>query len=525
MSKIYELIHSICHPGLINEFIIENEEQLQRRHSLGLMIPTFNRPEYLKYVFYSLSLSTIKKPIIILIFDDGSDEITQKLIKDFKLSQSIPIIKIFTNKVQLVKQDSHTILPGSAFPFTIRYGSEILFQLGVTYVMNSDSDAIFARNWLYVLFTMLDKIEDPRFILAGFRCADKFHKVTFNYPEYCHLESFGGINYTCNKRTFYEIIKENIYDYSFDWKISDVCRENNITIYLTKPSIVQHIGIHSSIIRGSINHLEKCYDYCTDNLTIDMLTTLDTVVKGLDDIPHADDFNSELWSNIIVIHQSWGGLGDNLQYTTLPQLYSEQGYDVYISSDNACRNSEIYDLVWGLNPYIKGKIDRKSNAGACMSMKWKTNSFIKNIELSHHLEDGVYPYPIIYYKPKKIDLLHNTLLYDITSVSSSYTDHYIQKKFIPIFEKYDTLQKKKIVFTQIPNRNTPNFGTDIIEVNSIYEYCDILYSCGVYVTLFSGGAVLASTVKNVRMTPEIHCFNHYPHQGFVFNNAHYYFDT
>jgi hypothetical protein len=57
----------------------------------------------------------------------------------------------------------------------------------------------------------------------------------------------------------------------------------------------------------------------------------------------------------IVIHQQYGGLGDNLQYSTLPELYSKQGYDVYIHTNNVVRNKEIHDLVWELNPYIKGK--------------------------------------------------------------------------------------------------------------------------------------------------------------------------
>ena len=36
----------------------------------------------------------------------------------------------------------------------------------------------------------------------------------------------------------------------------------------------------------------------------------------------------------IVIYQQYGGLGDNLQYSTLPELYSKQGYDVYIHTNN-----------------------------------------------------------------------------------------------------------------------------------------------------------------------------------------------
>jgi len=59
-------------------------------------------------------------------------------------------------------------------------------------------------------------------------------------------------------------------------------------------------------------------------------------------------------SKKIIISQPWGGLGDNLHYSTLPELFSNKGYDVYISNNNKVRNSEIFDLVWKMNPYIKG---------------------------------------------------------------------------------------------------------------------------------------------------------------------------
>jgi len=57
-------------------------------------------------------------------------------------------------------------------------------------------------------------------------------------------------------------------------------------------------------------------------------------------------------SKKIIISQPWGGLGDNLQYSTLPELFSKKGYDVYISNNNKVRNNEIFDLIWKMNPYI-----------------------------------------------------------------------------------------------------------------------------------------------------------------------------
>jgi len=227
--------------------------------------------------------------------------------------------------------------------------------------------------------------------------------------------------------------------------------------------------------------------------------------------------------NKIIISQPWGGLGDNLQFSTLPKLYSELGYEVYISKGNVCRNPEIYDLVWKLNPYIKGEIDEPPNAGECIPLQFVTEQYITNIERSHDLSNGTEIYPIIYYSPKKLDSLENTIIYDITSISSIYSDEYIHRSFTKIFEKYPNHDRKKVVFKYISNRETPDFNTNIIEINSIYDYCDILYSCKVYVSLLSGGSVLASAIKQHNATPEIHCFHYYKCNIFTFNNATYHF--
>ena len=287
-----ERIHAICHPGMIKDIVIENEQALaSASFQLGIVIPTFNRPEYLKYVFYSISQSNLaNQKIVFLIFDDDSSETTMTLIKDFKLD-TIPIIKIFSNRLNLTKQNSYTVLPGSAFPFTVRYGCQILFELGCQYVMNSDSDAMVSYEWLTTVHTTLEQIKDPYFILAGFRCQDSYHKVISEGSSYARLASLGGINMTFNKATFYDKMKDLIHDYSFDWKITESFNRQGIPIYLTKPSIVQHIGVHSSIIRGENNALSKCYDYTHEELSIDKINELNRAVQLVPNFPFATDYH------------------------------------------------------------------------------------------------------------------------------------------------------------------------------------------------------------------------------------------
>ena len=53
----------------------------------------------------------------------------------------------------------------------------------------------------------------------------------------------------------------------------------------------------------------------------------------------------------VLLGSYFGGLGDNLQFSTLPEeFFKQQGRDTYIVSETTFRNKEIYDLVWGCNP-------------------------------------------------------------------------------------------------------------------------------------------------------------------------------
>lgn len=206
----------------------------------------------------------------------------------------------------------------------------------------------------------------------------------------------------------------------------------------------------------------------------------------------------------IIISQSWGGLGDNLAFSTLPELYSKLGYNVYISNANHYRNNEIYDLVWKLNPYIKGISSLPPNAGQCRGLTYPTANPMKNMALQHGLTNNTFNYPILYYKPKFIPELEHCLLYDITSISSTYTNETIKSSFNVIFDKYPSLEKRKIEFAKIPNRTDPSFGHTVYTIQSLFDYCDAIFSCKVHLSVMSGSCCLAAAIKQDKEFPEVY---------------------
>jgi len=202
----------------------------------------------------------------------------------------------------------------------------------------------------------------------------------------------------------------------------------------------------------------------------------------------------------VILSAFHGGLGDNLQFSTLPEeFYKQQGRETYIWSQASFRNSEIYDLVWGHNPYVKGIKDGIWTAGDTPEIGHKTliSDCIMNWEALHGLEP-TNKYPKIYYKPKKIYGFHNIILVDLSSISITYDSN-------EILELYNTIKKlhKDMMFFGVEFTNKIKDATIIepdvdnkILIEDIFTYVDLMYSSFGVVSLHSGQNHLASAIKN-----------------------------
>jgi len=221
-----------------------------------------------------------------------------------------------------------------------------------------------------------------------------------------------------------------------------------------------------------------------------------------------------------VLYQPWGGLGDNLQYSTLPRRFAELGIDFFISNKNTYRNREIYELVWGLNPYVKGISSENFNSGDITFNIVDTNkSIIYNQEYSHGLEP-INEIPEIYYKPNYIDIVKDIILVDWNSISLRHGVPVNLKEYINY-----VYPNKKII---IPSFNTKLANSvfkadieydDIIEIKSIFHYCDLIHSCYHFICTFSGQSVLASSLNKKETT----CFmeERFKYNNYQFPNINY----
>lgn len=234
----------------------------------------------------------------------------------------------------------------------------------------------------------------------------------------------------------------------------------------------------------------------------------------------------------IVIYQHNPGLGDNLLYSTLPEMFAKRGKRVWISDQNRARNPEIHDLVWGHNPYISGVSSGPGKAGmAQMLGGFETHSHILNwltrIEVLHGLP-ATHDLPRIYYRPTPHPILSGRVLVDLSSTTIRYPPDAMQwfLRFTCERFHYDWRQLVQLRFSA-KNVSEDNAGLDDIPshtIGSIYELCDALAGAQAFITVHSGANSLAAAIKGDNPTPAIHCAvdaAHYNQKCYIWRNVDY----
>lgn len=219
----------------------------------------------------------------------------------------------------------------------------------------------------------------------------------------------------------------------------------------------------------------------------------------------------------VILSAYHGGLGDNLQFSTLPEeFFKQHGRKTYIKGDTSFRNKEIYELVWEHNPYVLGVKDGQWNAGDTpdMVVENHTGNWISNWEYLHGLTP-TNTRPKIYYEPKKISGYENTVLVDLSSITINHNNVDYGYDLEKVKQTYEELKEeypdKRFVQVEFVN----DLGDDIkkyypdcddkILINSIFEYCDLMNSCFGICCFYSGSMVLATAIQRFNKDLKVLC--------------------
>jgi len=236
-----------------------------------------------------------------------------------------------------------------------------------------------------------------------------------------------------------------------------------------------------------------------------------------------------------IFAQPWGGLGDNLQYSNLPELYHKKGNKFYVSFFNRTRNKNIDKFCWGENNFSSGKIFKKPNIGWKIwidnleSFKERKDlNIIQKNNLIHGFEEGE-GYPSINIDKKlKDNMIKYNYLADFNAIT-----------FVPSSSGWNQIQHhigntnfSMLSFPNVKNlTDAPNFlklDNNKVLMDSFEDMLEILSKTDTFICLNSGSHSLAAGLKNIIGRPKnIICFYpgakdiKNPEGRFMFQNVEY----
>lgn len=212
------------------------------RPKIGIVMPIFNRYEYLKKCFDSLSKTNLSECILVLVDESMTKEIDDDkkkvnlLVKEFEKNDAI-VIKIFKN--------NH----GNMFD-SILHGFDLLSPL-CQYLITIDSDTIQKTDWIDKLKNTYQIIKKDypkeKLLLSGFNTiTTNFHKILEDREYYMLKTSVGGCQMFFESKLYLKILRYTLISYKWDTNLVKNLKDNNGIVCVTKPSVIDHLGCISS---------------------------------------------------------------------------------------------------------------------------------------------------------------------------------------------------------------------------------------------------------------------------------------
>lgn len=194
---------------------------------VGLVITCFNRARYLETTFQSLKRCYTFPDEILIIDDCSTDKGTYALIEAFDVPTTITRIRNPKN---------------SGMYFGLRFGWKYFYDKGYDVLVNLDPDIILKPYWLNVLLKLHKMFPDS--LITGFNTlVSNRHPILETFCKYYTKRTCGGINMMFGRELFPNI-ESSLINNAWDWNL---CRLLSRPVIVSKPSVIQHIGIESTI--------------------------------------------------------------------------------------------------------------------------------------------------------------------------------------------------------------------------------------------------------------------------------------
>lgn len=348
---------------------------------VGLILTTYNRIEYLVQTLNSISQIDYKD-LVVVIVDDNSNEATKKILNDFSLP-NISITRIYKNENKGIKD-------------SLRLGFEYAFSF-CEYAMNLDADAIVKPNIIQELLKL--KKEYPNNIVSGFNSKNKNNDGTLRNPIIEEKETYytkkycNGINMLMSKSNYNSIVSKTLgVDGNWDFNTHNYTDR----FIISKPSLVEHIGLNSSM--GHTDNPDIAYDYNVKELQLENVTLFGVDAHNPSGLLKASEIsqkNIQFGEVKIITERLFHGREGYSEFCIKKMAeYINTSHALIIHPDGFVQNYKAWNNDWLQYDYIGAlwdwyNIHQNGNGGFSLRSKKLLDILSKLNLTTYHPEDDI----------------------------------------------------------------------------------------------------------------------------------------
>lgn len=288
----------------------------------GLIITSFNRPEYLRECLDSVKRANVPADNILIVDDGSNDAETQKLIFEFAGGR---IIKLQRNGIK------NSLGMGYDYWFN---------KKNIDLVINLDADGIVSNNFIERLLDLKKRFPDN--IVSGFNTTVKNRNPIIEEHEDYFLKKYAsGINICINKQEYEKYVlpalQKPIGNWDFD--ASKLHEADGKGVIVAKPSVVQHIGKISAMGHATNGEpMDEAFDFKPLHLpNVTIVGATGTDVEGL--------------ANSFRISTKYIEFGAE-KLLHLPQLNSKAAYNKFVLKELVNLIDTPYFLIVQPDSYV-----------------------------------------------------------------------------------------------------------------------------------------------------------------------------
>lgn len=247
-----------------------------KNYRITLAIATYNRKNIVEMFSENLKGLMIEN-IQVRIYDDKSNEYDLN-----ELKMMFPYASEIVRRNENLKADKNMYMIYKDF---LEKEDDYLIQL--------DSDMLIGKNFFEMVYKIIETLEKNEQVFSLYNSSSHEYITEENFLEinqerFFRKEHIGAACVIFSRKTVFDIIKnipiQNNDFSNFDWRWSKYLKDNNIPIYVSEKSYVQHIGIG-----GQNNNRIKNLDLGRNFIGIDNIVSGNFLIKYYEHLLNEQD--------------------------------------------------------------------------------------------------------------------------------------------------------------------------------------------------------------------------------------------